>query len=91
VIALPPTATLLGRSAFTPLSVLSYDDRSAISFQCHPEFTPDYATALIGTRSHAAQDAAQSIQSLSETNDCARIGTWLRNFLDESRAQDSSS
>lgn len=83
VIVLPPTATMLGRSAFTPLAVLSYENRRAISFQCHPEFTLDYAAALIGTRNHAAQDVAQSVRSLVGVNDCARVGAWLNSFLDE--------
>ena len=88
VIVPPPAATVLGKSAFTRFAVLSYKDRLAISFQCHPEFTPGYAAALIGTRNHPAQAAAQSTRSLAEANDCARVGTWLRSFLDEARAQD---
>jgi GMP synthase-like glutamine amidotransferase len=56
----------------------------AISFQGHPEFTPEFAKALIearrGTRYHDAfADAA--IASLDRPNDRDIAAQWIRNFL----------
>ena len=82
VLVRPPAATILGASAFTPFAMLAYDDQPAISFQCHPEFVPDYASALITARA-AIPDAERAIASLAGPNDCARIGGWLRTFLDQ--------
>lgn len=55
-----------------------------VSFQGHPEFTPEFAKALIearrGTRFHDAfADAA--IASLDRDNDRDIAAQWIRNFL----------
>ena len=50
VVALPPGAWVVGGSDFTPMGVIAYDDQPAISMQCHPEFSPAYAQALLKTR-----------------------------------------
>ena len=47
VIVPPSGARVLGGNVFTPYGILSYPQRRAISFQVHPEFETDYATALI--------------------------------------------
>lgn len=85
VVDLPPTARVLGGSAFTPYGILAYDDHPSISFQCHPEFDPAFAEALLtarrGTRlTEAEADAA--IASLRRPNDDARVGAWIRRFLE---------
>ncbi|WP_297513687.1 type 1 glutamine amidotransferase [uncultured Caulobacter sp.] len=84
VVELAPGARVLAGSAFTPYGVLAYDDARAISMQFHPEFSPDYARALIearrGTRfTDAEADAA--IASLSAPNDRERVGGWIQRFL----------
>ncbi len=84
VTALPPGARVLAGSAFTPYGVLAYDDARAISMQFHPEFTPDYAKALIearrGTR-FTDEQADAAIASLSASNDRDRMADWIGRFL----------
>ena len=88
VVEPPPGARVVAASDFTPFGMLAYDDQPAISIQLHPEFAPAYAEALIearrGTRySDAEADAA--IASYAAPNDAARVGGWIRAFLDGRR------
>jgi len=90
VVELPPGAIVLTGNAFTPFGALEYPGRKAISFQGHPEFTPEYAGALIdlrrGTRFEAAF-ADEAIASLRKPNDRERVATWLRQFIAMAAAQ----
>ena len=90
VVALPPGASVVGGSAFTPFGMLSYGDSSAISMQFHPEFDPGYAAALIearrGTRYTDAQ-ADAAIATLHQPNDSPRVGGWITTFLDKATAR----
>jgi len=98
VITIPDDARVIAASAFTPHAGLAWDGASdengvegdgkyemgAISFQCHPEFHPDYAAALVESRrghriDHAVADAA--LASLSGPNDRAVLTAWIRAFL----------
>lgn len=84
IVALPPGARVLAGSAFTPYGILTYDDAKAISMQVHPEFSPDYAKALIETRRGARltdEQADAAIASLSADNDRARMAEWIGAFL----------
>ncbi|AWN39262.1 type 1 glutamine amidotransferase [Methylobacterium durans] len=86
VVARPPGARVLAASAFTPHAVLAYRDRAALSFQCHPEFNPDFARAL--TDGHRAGETdpalvAAALASLDAPHDSGRVGSWIRRFLDE--------
>ncbi|MCC0805505.1 type 1 glutamine amidotransferase [Methylobacterium sp. W2] len=85
VIAPPSDARVLGGNAFTPYGILSYPERRAISFQVHPEFEIDYATALIaGHRPTAPHDEAfqaAAVASLRGKSDAPRVGGWIRQFL----------
>lgn len=84
VVELPPGADVIARSEFTPYAGLNYRDFPAISFQCHPEFAPDYAAALYGARrsgslGEVAADAA--IASLDGGLDRAVLAGWIAAFL----------
>lgn len=84
VVTLPPGARVLAGSAFTPYGVLTYADRPALSFQCHPEFAPDYARAL--TQGHRAGEANPdlvqgALASLEAPHDSTRVAGWIRRFL----------
>jgi GMP synthase-like glutamine amidotransferase len=82
---LPKDATILASSAFTPYAVLEYPQRRAISFQGHPEFSPEYATALIDLRrgTRYQQDFADAaVAALQKPNDSVRVSRWLRRFID---------
>jgi GMP synthase-like glutamine amidotransferase len=87
VVAAPPGSRTLAGSAFTPHGILAYSDRRALSFQCHPEFTTDYARALIAGHRPNDLDAtvrAQALTSLDASSDGARVGGWIQRFLEES-------
>lgn len=84
IIELPPDAKVLAASEFTPYAVLEYPQRRAISLQGHPEFSPEYASALIDLRrgTRYRQDVADAaVDSLKRPNDSGRVARWLRNFL----------
>lgn len=88
IIELPKDAKILAASEFTPYAVLEYPERRAISFQGHPEFSPEYATALIDLRrgTRYQQDFADAaVASLKKPNDSVRVASWVRNFLNGSR------
>lgn len=83
VTALPPDTRVLAASDFTPYAALAWGD-DAVSFQCHPEFQPDYAAALIELRrgSMIAPGLADSaVSSLKSANDRAVLTAWIRAFL----------
>ncbi len=88
IIDLPQDAIVLAASEFTPYAVLEYPQRRAISFQGPPEFSPEYATALIdlrrGTR-YRPEFADAAAASLRQPNDAQRVAGWIRNFINESR------
>jgi GMP synthase-like glutamine amidotransferase len=84
VIALGPEARLLGGSDFTPFGLVDYPSLRAMSLQAHPEFEPDYVSALIDSRRGAEFDAATAdtaIASLKDPSDRRRVAVWLRRFL----------
>lgn len=78
----PPSSRILAGSAFNPFGLLEYMDQPAISFQCHPEFDPAYAKALIETRRDRVPGPDAAIASLDQPNDCERIAGWIRRFLE---------
>lgn len=83
VVALPPGARVVAASAFTPHAVLAYGDE-ALSFQCHPEFTPDYARALAERRRGQVPDALieGAKASLDAPGNGARLARWTRRFVE---------
>jgi GMP synthase-like glutamine amidotransferase len=85
VVELPPEARVVARSDFTPYGVLAYADQPAISMQHHPEFDPAYASALIERRLETVLTETQgraAMETLQQPNDRARVGGWIRNFLE---------
>lgn len=84
VVEPPPGARVVAASDFTPFGALHYPDRRAISIQLHPEFAPEYATALIearrGTR-YSDDQADAAIASYSAGNDRLEVGGRLRRFI----------
>lgn len=84
VVQMPADGRVLGGSEFTPYGIVEYPQRRAMSLQSHPEFTPEYAAALIELRrnsKYSAEEADRALQSLREPDDRARVGGWLRRFL----------
>ena len=89
IVAQPPASRIVAASPFTPFGVLEYRDQPAISFQCHPEFDPSYAEALIEHRRARLPDPDAAIASLHQPNDRALVGGWIRRFLDGSAVSDA--
>ena len=81
VVVQPPNTTIVAASDFTPFAALAWTDRPAISFQFHPEFSVGYAKALIEKRYDRVNDPDAALASLDAPNDNARVGDWMRNFL----------
>lgn len=81
VVAQPPNTVVTIASEFAPLAGLNWRDRAAISLQCHPEFTPAYAKALIEQRRDRLPDPDGAIASLNGFNDNARMAGWIGRFL----------
>jgi GMP synthase-like glutamine amidotransferase len=85
IVGQPPSTRILAGSAFNPFGLLEYEDQPAISFQCHPEFDPAYAKALIETRRDRVPGPDAAIASLDQPNDRERIAGWIRRFLETPR------
>ncbi len=82
VVTPPPGARVILASAFTPWAGLAWGD-DAISFQCHPEFSPVYAAALVEGRVDRIPPAvaSEALASLKTPDDRAVLGAWIRRFL----------
>ena len=50
VLEAPKNAKTIARSEFTPHAMLHYEDACALTCQAHPEFSSDFARALISSR-----------------------------------------
>ena len=85
VVVQPPATDITVRSDFTPYAGLAWTDRRAISFQFHPEFSPEFAKALIEQRYDRVNNPDAAIASLDAPNDSARVGEWIRRFLTETK------
>ena len=82
VVATSPDARVIASSPFTPYAGLAWGE-DAISFQCHPEFQPAYAAALIeGRRGHRIPHdlADEALLSLEGANDRAVLTAWIRSL-----------
>ncbi|WP_376087421.1 type 1 glutamine amidotransferase [Roseomonas sp. CCTCC AB2023176] len=81
VVVRPEGARVVAASGFTPFAALDYGD--AISFQFHPEFTPEFGRALIeGRRERYGAAAEAAVASYDAPNDCAVVAGWIGRFLD---------
>lgn len=84
IVKLPADARVLGGNEFTPYGIVEYPQRRAMSLQSHPEFSPEYAAALIELRrasKYTPEQADRALATLREPNDRARVGGWLAQFL----------
>lgn len=83
VVVTPPGARVVAASAFTPYGALAWD-ADAISFQCHPEFAPDYAAELTAARRGRIDGdlVDEALTSLRQPDHRALVSQWIRNFID---------
>jgi GMP synthase-like glutamine amidotransferase len=86
IVSQPPPSRILAASPFTPFAMLAYEDQPAISFQCHPEFEPGFAEALIESRRDRLSDADAALDSLRQPDDRTLVAGWIRRFLARSDA-----
>jgi GMP synthase-like glutamine amidotransferase len=84
VTALPPQAVCFAQSDFCPFEGFYVEDR-ILTFQGHPEYTPDYSRYLL---LHHAGDEPEEVKTnaLASLNDCrppdsAAVARWLVNLL----------
>lgn len=82
VVAKPDGARVILESDFTPFAGLAWGD-DAISVQCHPEFTPAFAAALVaGRRERIPADRVEAaLASLEGDDDRAVAAAWINRFL----------
>ena len=88
VVELPPGASVMARSDFTPMAAIDYGKTPAVSFQCHPEFNAEYSAALYRSRKGRPLTEAAvhgAIESLNAPLDSQRLGVWIANFLTSGR------
>lgn len=81
VVIQPPNTDVVIESAFTPFAAFAWTDRPAISFQFHPEFSTDFAKALIEQRYDRVPNPDAAVASLDAPNDSTRVAGWIRRFL----------
>lgn len=85
VVEVPEGARVVAGSDFTPFGALHYPARRAISIQLHPEFTPDYARALIEARRgsrYTDEQADAALASYAAASDRLEVGRRLRCFIE---------
>jgi GMP synthase-like glutamine amidotransferase len=83
VTGLPECLALVAGSPFCPHAVLRHRDLPVLTFQAHPEFTHDYAAALLTLRQdRIPQDRVRAgLRSLRNETDRDLIAGWIRTFL----------
>lgn len=84
VLSLPPSAVAVAGNEFAPYAAVDYPEQNAISFQGHPEYSPDFAKALYGVRKRTllrADMVEAAEQSLTAPIDNQLIGRWMANHL----------
>lgn len=89
VVVKPSAASIVAWSDFTEFAGLSYDGFPALSFQCHPEFAPEFSAALYSARrgvSLTPEAADAAVASLGDGGDRKLLAQWIAGFLQTHRA-----
>lgn len=82
VLELPPQAQLLASSEFCPWAAYKIADQ-VLSFQGHPEFTPQYLQRLLSRRKVTIGENvfSEAMASLDQSTDAEYVGRWLIDFI----------
>ncbi|MDR2765172.1 MAG: hypothetical protein LBB90_09120 [Tannerella sp.] len=82
VTVLPPQAVCFAQSDFCPFEGFYLDDR-ILTFQGHPEYTPDYSRHLLLHHAGAEPEEikAKASASLDSPTDAAMAAEWIVNML----------
>ncbi|MCQ8186397.1 type 1 glutamine amidotransferase [Parvularcula maris] len=83
VVFLPDELSRIAGSPFCPNAALLHRELPVLTFQAHPEFTHDYAAALLTLRRDRipADRVEAGLRSLENGSDRALMGRWIREFL----------
>lgn len=89
VIAPPADAEVILASEFTPNAGLLYRNGAALSFQPHPEFEDDYATALAELRRGRAPDTVveTALSSMTEPSHSRQVAGYIAAFVRDAGAR----
>ena len=93
VVALPPGATVLARSAHCAYAALAYGDLDApdaLTLQPHPEFGPDFMDALLALRAGTTfptADAETARASLARPVESAVLARLIVDYLNGAAAR----
>ncbi|GGY50478.1 glutamine amidotransferase-related protein [Parvularcula lutaonensis] len=85
VVSLPQGMRRIAGSPFCPNGVLQHEALPVLTFQMHPEFRHDYASALLGLRSDRIPKdrVAFGQASLRNGSDRGDIALWIKSFVEE--------
>jgi len=81
---LPPGAVHLAGNAFCEYAALAYPAIRALSFQGHPEFSPEFSLALYQVRQGhtlSPQQVLEARRSFENPVDNQQVGGWIAKFL----------
>lgn len=83
VVRLPDGAERVGGSPFCPNGIIRYGASRALSFQLHPEFSHEFAAALLDARAESIpQDrAVVARETFPNETDRPFLGRWIAEFL----------
>jgi GMP synthase-like glutamine amidotransferase len=85
VTELPSCAVCFAKSDFCPVEGLYIDDR-VLTFQGHPEYTPEYNRYLL--LNHAADEPedvkTNALASLNRTTDSLAAARWISSLISNS-------
>lgn len=93
IVALPADAHVLASSPFCEAAMVSYGDPAlpeAISVQPHPEFTGEYARALLDLRSGIAipaETAEVALGTVADPHDGTDFVRWSLAYINEAMAR----
>ncbi|NNU17455.1 type 1 glutamine amidotransferase [Parvularcula sp. ZS-1/3] len=84
VMGLAGGLTRIAGSAFTPYGCLGHEELPVLTFQPHPEFRHDFASALMALRSDRIPEERTSLAQASLRNESDRmaIALWIKNFME---------
>lgn len=87
VVAVPQNATVLARTQHCDVAMLEIGDR-LLGIQGHPEYTTEYARALLETRldriPHELAVAARA--TFSDDTDAVPVSEWIARFLGQAES-----
>lgn len=88
VLALPDQAQRLLSNAFCPNAAF-YIPGKVLAIQGHPEFSVEYARALLALRADqlTPEMLAQVESSYATPHDGVRVATWIQQFLEQNRSK----